>query len=357
MATLHAQFYRLDSVGQLNTNPEQVADILLRLSTFIDRDEALPLISPENLELGDDNQIGILPGVEPNLFYAAPEVLLDGKPNDRYAATFTVGLLLYFMLNGCSYYKDAYSLTRLSELREGNTRSLIPGSSPNARDVQGMLENFIEKATAWNPADRAAALNLVPTIIRQYTGVAAITYVCNGENIGMMQMPLECLITQLRRGAVVEGDDGKRYYIANNEKILFRPGRHPFVINVTETEPEPSAPDAVDEPSSITSHLMLRSVLTNKSVTLFPLDGTPKSRDVSVRCNERKQYQFLAVEADRELNRVVSNRVLYRITIAEQIGAPVYMIRVRYSPGEGCSVELLHEDGTPVTNQVAHFRV
>jgi len=99
--------------------------------------------------------------------YASPE-LLDGQPVTTATDVYSLGVILYRILTGCSPYGSLAGLELLSAILKGDIAKPSAVASPAKVSVPGDLDSIVLKALRREPARRYASAELLAEDVRRH---------------------------------------------------------------------------------------------------------------------------------------------------------------------------------------------
>jgi len=293
MATL------LEKITASALQPADVADIALSLIGIIDGGATFCHLDPSVICLDDDNRVRLEPANQPvDCMFAAPEVVLDGAEPDQSTMWFSLGCLLYYMLNGQTYY-EANGLDPVELCCSTQGTSLVdPGI------YSGLAAEAIVKLTAWEPAARVEGVGAMLQIIGGIPSKALVRFVCNGAVVAQEEVELTETLENYAEGRQLQGADGNTYRVLPGAALPFRPGTHSVDVPVQEGAAQ-SAPAAGED------WLFMEFTVPSHpgrpfSTKVLPLNGRRSLQHVPISLLHKTRYQFSRVtlaEDGRQLAR------------------------------------------------------
>ena len=268
MATLYSLFYQKHpgNTRKPRMSEEEIADILLQLAASSSRGKVL---SPENVELGQDHEIVNL-DKEPSLYYTAPEILLGKQAPDRDTALYSVGMLLYFMLTGRSYYEmSGELLSALPELMQQRD-CLISGMEGRAGYAE--YETILRELTAWSRQERSKALPHILSLAQKYPSTAEVIYRFNGTDVYTETVVIAGQHLRIEDSKTIRGTDGKAYHPKETATLYHRPVKYRTVIEVDAADMQNGggmlAPAASQQSGFQSGRIVYRGQESTISITL-----------------------------------------------------------------------------------------
>lgn len=347
-----------EKVMQGRIQPADAADIALSLSYLIDSGDRVCHLDPANIGLDEDNQVTILPGERPvDCFYAAPDVVLEGADPSRDAMWFSLGCVLFFMLNHQSYH-EAYDLDpfEVAEIKSGV--GLV-----GAECYNGLAADAICALTAWNPAERTRGVGLLIQIAETVPARAVVQYTCNGQVVSTEEIVLTESVDNFNAGRVVESAEHVVYEVLPGAKIPFRPGTHCVSVPVTIFSPLMPEPQVAPAPAPVSSTWLVVSFPNPQNpgrpmvIRLLPMDDKPRGKLVPVSLLQTVRYQFYSIEMDSVTGRFNSVKELFFLNIPADTNRKRAALHVRYHVRpKGFSVALVDEQNQLISN-ARHFQM
>lgn len=212
---------------------EELLDVFLCVSRAVES-KGIMQFSPEMIQIKENGECVCLEGIECNMYYAAPEVVVDGKIPDKNSRLFSIGMLLHFVWNGCSYYeKNCSCLVELPE-KLAKDEGLICEKILNSDDEYAILQEGLMKLTSWNPAHRYEGFELWLEIAREYSSIVKIDFICHNRTVASTNYRVKYPWREIKAGTIISGMDGKSYKVCDKQQIPFRLGNYQYSIKVSE---------------------------------------------------------------------------------------------------------------------------
>lgn len=338
--------------------PLDALDITLSLCCMIEDCTTFSHLDPRRILLDEDNHVTI--GQDEgavDCFYAAPDVVFEGAAASIGSMRFSTGCLLFYMLNGKSYY-DAYNLDLFETLEAASGKSLV---DPNV--YAGRASDIICALTAWNPEERAEGMGKLLQAVTTAPAVATLQYVCNGQTVLTEQINLKETLHDYRSSQTVTGEDGKAYTILPGATVAFRPGTHPVKIPVALASGAAAGTGPVAPPPVHENNLWLAVAFNDPNpphrsilMRVMPLDGAAHVKTIPVSLVQKARYTFGSMKLD-ENGRSLGGKELFHVDIPQDDAHKRAYLHISYhtSP-KGFSVILVDENGKKLSNPL-HFKM
>lgn len=333
-------------VAQGLIQPADAADIALSLCYLIEEGKHPDKLDPECILLDDDNRVTLDAGWRPvDCLYAAPDVVLDGAAASKESMWFALGGVLFFMLNGRSYYE-------FCGLDPFDTALNQPGSAlVSDEGYTGLAAECIRDLTAWNPAERSRGIAQLIRIAESIPARMVLRYICGGREVYTEEITLTDPLHGYRSGDVITGTDGGCYTIAPGVHIPFRPGTHTMTVPVTALSGSAAAPWLVmscPDPADSSRTVYLR---------LLPLDQRPRDKRIPIPADRQVQYRFHLMHLEESTGTARSDHPLDQMTVPASPGRKQAVMHVRADGTDGTfSVSVCDEQNRPIAD-TRHFQM
>lgn len=217
----------LEKMASGEMQEEEILDIALSLCSFIEGEGCGCVLNPENILLDDDNKVHLREQTGKNLLFAAPEVFLEGRENDKNAQWFSLGLLLDYMKNKQDYYtrRDTPALMLLKNYKD-KTYIIEAGDDSPA------IMTIAKKLSAVSPENRIEGVKELIGYLNTIKGKVRIELICNNNCVGIVNMEIDRDIEQYPANSRLKGSDGKFYHAVSSIMIPYRPGFHTYQLHV-----------------------------------------------------------------------------------------------------------------------------
>lgn len=352
MTTLYEKFYNQGAVdtGMLLREPEEIAQLLLDICDAIETEEMVQ-VAPEDIIIDEEEEGVSLKEnfVFRNLYYAAPEVAVEGKEADKNSGWFTFGLLMYFIMKGRSYYANReIRMVDLPDLMEqGN--ALIQKSSEedkkkkkknSGEELYDFFLQCMEKLTSWNPLEREEGADL---FVDKFWPPEDEEEVEEAE--------------EMEKTPNVQPEEEEQEEAHSDSEQEEKAGRETPKSKETSAESKKAEETAAEEPK-LDHFLFVKESSSPKMMQLMKLGDEQQEHDLEVIRDMTRRYFFYLVKGDPVQKRVVSKQEVYHLDIPEDSDGGCFQLRVTYHPTEGCTLALYDGEGiTQVSDNVMCFQV
>lgn len=292
--------------------------------------------TPENIVINEDGTVSVDSLAKlsfMDLYFQSPEIILEERK--RYCKAdglFTLGLLAYFITKGRYFYEhNGKKVVQMREMR-GRDESLITEEAIyKDRNViedcppLALVDAAIMKFTSWDPSKREEGIRLLLDAVQMCDSSAEISYVCNGQEVFAETITVEVPHTQIAKGKVIRGTDGKNYTVSELQKLPFRPGTHPYTVAVETGE---------SVASGLEYYLVVKSSTQTKYAKLMKLEQQPLIRKIEVDRGISRRYDFSVVKGDP------IRQIPYASGAKTSVGVPAgrpeekSLLQVRYNPAD-----------------------
>lgn len=352
-----------EKVTECPMDPLDALDIALQLCYRIESTYPAVHLDPMCIRVGEDNIIIIDEGDHPaDCLYASPDTFLEGAPASRESMYFSLGCLMYFMLNGKNYY-DANGLDPFETIEGQAGSGLIEPAVYSGRAWEAIC-GF----TAWNPAGRTAGMTELIKLMDKVTATVTVRYLLEGRPVHTEQINIKQDMYSYRSGQRIEAADHTVYTILPGADIKFRPGHHSADVPVSKPENAgiptggtpvnviPSEPEAV-----VNSWLVIRFPNPDGSGRpifrrVAPITDEKWGVKVEISMLTPVRYNFLEVQTDVAGN-VIGRRELFHLDIpaAQEYPKACFHVVHHVNP-KGFSVVLADLQGNYISN-AQHFQL
>ena len=350
MDTLRKKFQNTDCSGHSisRMNPEEIADTLFCLCNAVE-EGTLIQAAPENITIKEDGTVSVSQETGLNIYYAAPEIVLGKKNEDKNSGWFTLGLLAYFVIYGRSYYEDnSFHIVNLQDMM-ANDSSLIMarGVKKEAQDVPSLLRLSIQKFTSWVPESRAKGAPVLLRAVEQYSAAAEISYRYLDQTVATETIMVSPPNANRTAGSAVSGDDGEMYFVSENVRIPFRPGKHRYIVNVD-----------VSSNGHYERYLCIQPSTQQKKTKLMKLDTDMQMRKIEVDRRSGQSYLFYVLTGDPVLQKTIHEEYKFHVDIPADEGVDSSLLQITYDPANGYEVVLYDRAGTEqISDNILHFEL
>lgn len=289
MTVLYERFYRSGRDGNISSGNDEAekAHALFCIYHAI-LGGSIVQADPERMIIKENGEVEQIYYQGWNAYYAAPEVVINGSKPDMDSGWFTLGLAIYFVLHGRSYYEDRH--IRLVDLPERmkTSRCLIPARFLVYRESDAPLlyRKAMGKLTAWNPMERAEGIPFFLDAVMQYLSDADIECICGGVEGGQTQQRL-----------------GERY-------------------------------------------LFIQESAAGNMTKLMKLGSIKKVAKAEVLLDTEKRYIFYTVTGNPQEQSVIETKKIYHLDVPVSRIAQRALLQITYTPGAGCEVAIYNREGT-----------
>ena len=345
-------------------NPEEIADVLFCLCNAFE-EGTLIQAAPGNIAVGEDGTVSVTADADKNIYYAAPEVVLGKSGADKNSGWFTMGLLTYFVINGCSYYEaNGINIVNLQDQigkRESfiKTKRFVEGEE----DILGLLYLAMGKFTSWKPDVRCEGVPVLLKAIRQYTSTAVIEYTCNGRVVSTESRCFDPPSLMIAVGNRVTDEGGAAYLVKADSKIPFRPGTHKYTVEVESRSAGRGASSGSretgnDADARLEKYLCIQAGNQRNMTKLMKLEQTPQLKKIEVDRSTYGLYRFYVATGDPVSRKTVHVDYKFHVSVPADAAGGKALLYVTYDPPAGCEITLYNREGTlQISDNVMHFEL
>ena len=311
MKTLDERFKNSDRTRDniSRINPEEIVDVAYCLCTAVN-DRKLILASPECISIKDDGSVKIDTTNGVNMYYASPEVILGRKKPDSKSAWFTLGLLIYFVIHGRSYYDDrSLNIVNMTELQT-NGQGLIDTDnvSENTEDIPGLLRLAMNRFTRWNPDMREEGAKFLLKAVQKYSSTAEVRYLYGNKEVYFERLNITSGSVQCPHSLVLRGNDGKDYRAVRKMKIPFRPGVHKYNMHV-----DLASGGHVLHTTALAEYIGMTIDSKPEKIRLMKIDDENTSKRIFIKLNVPHQFDFYHLVVDSATDQIKSTTHKYQL--------------------------------------------
>lgn len=349
-----------EKVNQGNINQLDALDITLSLCCQIEDCTEFTHLDPNKISLDEDNNVSILRDSGPaDCYYAAPDVVLEGAAPNKDSMWFSVGCLMFFMLNGKSYC-EAYDLDPI-DLAESRPNDCLV--DPDA--YNGRASDVICAFTSWKPGKRSEGIVKLLKLLEGVPASVTANYMINNRVVYSEQIDVREDIGNYRSGEVITGNDQANYKVLPGATVKFRPGHHAVCIPVSRANSGSASVDPTPgvETTSEQKPSWLIMTFSNASdpdhtiaLRVMPLSEEPQYKLLPVSLLADTKYRFVALDFNAE-GKPVGRRELFCLNIPadHQMKRAFLSIRYHVQP-KGFSVVLCDQNRRALSN-ANHFQM
>lgn len=323
---------------------EVIADTILSLCADADAGR-LKALSPEHIKISPDGSVSYSQTDAESPYFSAYESVFENKKADKESGWFTLGLLIYYIVFGRTFFKDnGIDIVCLPE-RKNSAVSLITAesflndnTSLNTADSNALTlyKQAMVKLTFWNRSNRYLGVKHLLDAVHTYTSVATIEFFENQTKVFEAPFSFNEPVLNFKPNTQLKNPENGRIYVTTeNIKIDFRPGRHTYRVKVKSTQSTDTGATAR------AGRFLCIKTPDNKTYNLFEISNTPRMLRLAVTCETAKQYTFFeSNSADNQY------KALYKIDIPADSNNRNSVLEITYNPSGSCEVCLLNKDCT-----------
>lgn len=339
--TLYQLFKSTGAADNLSVKGEEsVADAILSLIKLNETPAVFHGVSPRDILVNKETgvfTIGSSRRTDP--YYCAPEVLFSGKEPDKISEYFTLGMLVYFVIYGESYYwKNNIAITELP-------RHIVDIESLLGCSINNKLNEALKKLTlipenAFNERQEGIK-SLLEFIISKTAGAKVILQTASGSGILMLKVPSKGLA--IRKKMVLKDKSGNAFEVQEDRDIPFRPGIHTYTVSsVSRSGGASSAVSAPEE-----SILGVINMCQPRQVSrLFPVASAAAGGTIDVDRTKANEFVVVLLKGDNGVE------PRYRFTIPAHTVTDC-RLELSYKPENEITVTVIDKaTGNPVTPAV-----
>ncbi len=347
--TLYQLFKSTGAADNLSAKGEDsVADAILSLIKLNETPAEFHGVSPRDILVNEETGVFTIgPSRRTDPYYCAPEVLFSGKEPDEISEYFTLGMLVYFVIYGESYYrKNNIPITELPG-HIADIESLL-GCTINKKLNEALKKLTLLPESAFNERQEGIT-SLLEYIITKTAGAKVVLQTSSGSGILMLKVPSKGLA--IRKKMVLKDRAGNAFEVQEDRDIPFRPGIHTYTVRSASRSGDASPAAAAPE-DAILGVINMRQ--PRQVSRLFPVADAPASGTIEVDRTKANDFVVVLLKGDSGVE------PRYRFTIPAHTITDCRLI-LSYKPENEITVTVIDkatgDPVTPVSDNTLTFRI
>ena len=332
MQSLKEKFKNTNKVdNNLSTfSPEVLMDHLLSLCSAIE-EETLVQPSCQNISIDEEGKVHTLQNETLDAYFMAPEVVFGKQEADKQSAWFSLGLLIYYIIFGRTYYEDKNILLVHLDERMKTSSSLIQDVH-----IPEFLNTPMKQLTSWKREDREKGVKTLLEAIKKYGCTVELQYMDQDKLIEKQQITFNQPVKMLMAHTPIHSS----YCIEKDTQLTYRPGFHIYKVPV------------IQEENNIVKFLCIGSQ------ELIKLDGREKRRSrFKVSREKEVEYEFYICTKDINTKTIVDNTLKFKLKVSKNEQYKESIVTLEYDPKKGLDLLVTDMSGKVQLAPSQHFEM